>query len=828
MAMTVRCANAIRTAAAGRQISDARLKLIDDAIGKQAKELARQDRTRWQGLTREQRTTEAAAAAMQDVQAQAALTEFRARQQVIANANTAEHIRRQRGLNKLTESQATSRVIEQAQIDGDSVTKSAIGEMRAVLDAAESKDGTGVMRNLAIRIFGADNPRMTADIVREVFANASGFTGNKIAHTAAKAWLETIERLRVRFNAAGGDVGKLGYGYLSQAHDAVRLKAAGAQAWAAKVFPLLDREQYVRANGSLMDDAEVGRLLLAAHDTLANEGMNKFEPGQFKGVGARANRGSDHRVLHFKDGEAWTEYMKEFGDGSLYDVMIGHVGRMGRDIALVENFGPNPEQWFRVQQDIAQKADGVGTWASRAAGNQPEAYWKIATGATGSPENRLIARVGQDLRNVQTAAKITWGPLSAFGDIGTIAQTLHFNNIPYFQMVQSVRKTLKAEHRAEMVSHGIVADSLVHTLNRFTGDHMAHGLSGRITNGVMHASLLNAWTDTLRGAFSDVLMHNWAGKIGSKWGDLTQWDQYLLQRKGLTEADWSVITKTAPAEISGRKYVTPASIADARVATRWHSFVTDESMFAVVNPDAATRAIITWGGMPAGTMSGEVARSIGQFKSFPLAMLTRHWRRVFETPQGLEGAPLGFRAESASTALVNRVAVLAALGVTGTFLGALQTQGRQVAAGKDPIDMTGEHAAKFWAKAFSAGGGAGFIADVLLTPADDPSRRWEGHFGLAGPVAGAAGGLIDIAKSKAPAAEGVAWLSNQAPFVDMWQTRAVYEHWFLHWAQEGLNPGYLARMERRAQQQWGQAYAWQPGTALPERLPNIGAAFGRQ
>lgn len=832
MAMTAKCANAVRAAASGRQISDARLRLVDEAIREQAQNLARADNPRWLGLTREQRTIEAAAAAMADVKAQAALTEFRAAQQILRNAEALERIKTQKGFG-LTESQATVRVIEQAQIDGDTITRRAIGALGDLIDAVESTAGTGPLRNLGMRIFGLDNPAMTADIVREVMANASGFTGNTAAKAAAKAWLEVIERLRVRFNSAGGQIGKLGYGYLTQIHDAVKVQAAGAQAWAAKVAPLLDRNQYLRPDGQLMSPAEIGQLLLGAHKTIATEGANKVEPGQFTGSGARANKGSDHRVLHFKDGDAWMQYMQEFGEGTLYDSMIGHLGKMGRDLALIEHFGPNPEQWFKVQGDIAKRADSplgrsAREWVdARSAGNTPEVYWKMATGATGTPEHRLVARIGSGMRNIQTAAKITMGPLSAMGDAATIAQTLHFNKIPYFQALGALGRQFSAEHRATLAAHGVVADSLVNTLNRFAGDHLTHGLTGRITNGVMRVSLMNAWTNTLRGAFSDVLMHNWAQKLGTKWADLSEWDQYLMQRKGLTEKDWGVITQSKATDINGRQFLMADAIGDAQIGDKWHSFVTDESMFAVVNPDAATRAIVTGGGAPAGTIGGEVFRSVAQFKSFPIAMLTRHWRRILETPQGLEGAPAGFGAESASGAVVNKVAVLAMLSVTATFMGAIQTQARQVAASKDPIDMTGEHAGKFWAKSWAAGGGAGFIADVLLAPADDPSRQWQGHFGLLGPVAGAAGGLIDVAKSKHKGAAALGLASDQLPFVDIWQTKSMYEKWFLHSAQENLNPGYLRRMRQRAQSQWGQDEFWTAGDLAPHRAPDIAGALGR-
>ena len=835
MAMKPQCATAVRAAAGGRPISEAKLQAIEDSISSTMRELARRDRQRWQGLTRDQRVAEAMAKAMEDIQAEAALKEYRASLQVLRTAETDSRVAEQMRLTGLTRSQGLIRDIENTSDYVHAVRNEAISGLADMIDAAESRDGTGALRNLGMRIFDLDNPQMTADVVREVFANADGSTGNKVAQAGAKAWLDVIEKMRQRFNAAGGAIGKLGYGYLSQAHDAVRVLEAGTETWAKKVLPLLDREQYVRPDGSLMNDAELTDLLRGAWETISTGGDSKTEPGQYRGSGSRANRGSDHRVLHFRDGDAWMAYMTEYGEGSLYDSMVGHVGRMARDIGLVERYGPNPEQQFRVQSDIAQRADGVGTMGNRSAGNTPDAYWSILSGKTGTPENRVVAQIGQDARNIQTAAKLGGAVLSSTTDVATVAASLHYNRLPYFSMLANLGRQFSREQRDFLQAHGVIGEALTSTLNRWTGDHMTHSLTGRVAGSVMKLSLMNAWTDGLRGAFAATMMQGFTKKLGKAWGQLDAWDQWLMQRKGITEADWAVISKAAPTERNGVQYLTADAIRATgaegapEAATKWLAFVSDEAQFAVIYPDIATRAIVTGGGMPAGTVRGEAMRSFMQFKSFPLAMLTRHWRRVFETPQGLEGAPLGYGASNTRTATVNRVAVLAALAVTTTLLGAIQTQLRAVVSGKDPISMdpTDEHGRKFWAKAFSAGGGAGFFGDVLLAPGDDPSRQWEGHLGLAGPIAGAFGGLVDIAKDQHHAARAVRWGSDQLPFVDMWQVRALYEHWFLHSAQEMLNPGYLSRMRQRAMKDWGQGYWWTPGEALPDRAPDFERAVGQ-
>lgn len=841
MTMSANCIKAV-TAAAGKALGPGKIKAIDDAISAKKRDLARQDPQRWRGLSPDQRMIEAATAATKDLVAQAKLKEQRAFLQVLRTSQTDMRIKDSMQLSGLTRSQGLIRDIEQTGQDIAGIRNDSISGLTALMDAASNKDGTGLLRNLGMRVFDLDNPAMTRDVVREVFGNAGGKTGNKAATAAARAWLDTIESMRLRFNAAGANVGKLAYGYLGQVHDAVKVLEAGAQEWSAKVLPLLDRMQYLREDGSLQSNAEVLKVLEAAHDTIATGGLNKTQPGQFRGSGAAANHGSEARVLHFKDGDAWMAYMDEFGQGSLYDTMIGHIGGMSRDIGLVERYGPNPEQQFKVQQDLAQRADGIGSMDSRSAGNQPEAYWNLVSGKAGAAPNRPVAQIGQDIRNLQTAAKLGGATLSSTTDMATIAATLHYNKLPYFEMVRNVKKQFNADTREFLTSHGVIGESLTSSINRWTGDNMTHSLSGRVAGSVMKLSFMNAWTDGLRNAFSMTMMGGLAKLGKQQWGALSEWDRYLLQRKGITEADWAVVNQAKASVHGGRDYLTAESIkatghADAaQVATKVLGLTLDEAQFAVVNPDMATRAIVTGGGMPAGTINGELMRSFAQFKSFPIAMLTRHWRRVFETPQGLEGAPMGFGADSAAGGVVNKIAVIAGLNLSLMLLGAVVLQNKALVLGKDPYDMT---ETKFWLRAVAQGGGAGYLGDLLFKdPTEQRSSTAEQTIGAvlgpaAGSVAGLAGDLVvanawEAAKGEDTkfGAEALRWVNANMPYANLWWTRGAYEHWFLFSAQEALNPGYLARMKQRAQKDWGQSYWWDPADAFPGRAPDLANAVG--
>lgn len=831
-------------AAANRTLSAAKIKAIDDAISGKMRDLARQDPAGWRAKSADQRVTEAAQAAMHDIQTEAARTEYLGTVQLLKTAETNQRIAaaKQASAMDLTQSQALIRDIENTQNYTHALHDEAIGNLGALLEASTSKDGTGILRNLAMRIWDMDNPQMTADVVREVFKGADGHTGNKAAQAGARAWLDTIEGLRLRFNAAGGDVGKLAYGYLSQQHDAVKIAAVTGEQWAQKVLPLLDRRQYLRTDGSIMPDAELLPILAGVHETLASNGLNKVEPGQYKGIGKRANSGSDRRVLHFADGDAWMAYMKDFGEGSLYDAMLGHIGHMTRNIGLVERMGPNPEMQFRLQADIAQRADGVGSAKNRSVFNTPDAYWAIASGKTGSPENATIAKYAQDARNVQTAAKLGGAVITSFADAGTVLQTLHYDRLPYFEMLKNIGRNFSTEHRAFLQDHGVIAEHLTSTMNRWTGDNMTHSLTGKVSQSVMKLSLMNAWTDGLRSAFSATMMQGFAKKTGTAWGKLDQWDQFLMTRKGITETDWNIISQAKPVERDGLNYLTRDGIVAtgqdgaAQAATKWMAFVSDEAQFAVVNPDMATRAIVTGGGMPAGTLRGEAMRTFMQFKSFPLAMLTRHWTRVFDTPQGLEGAPAGFGAQTQAGGTVNRIAVLAALNVSLAMLGAIALQTKALLTGKDPYDMT---EAKFWARAHTQGGGMGYVGDLIFKdPTESRSGSVEQMVGSTlGPTAGAVGGLVgdlgvvnawEAAKGKDThaGAEALRWTNSQLPYVGLWQIKGAYEHWFLQNAQEAVNPGYLGRMRARAMKDWHQDYFWSPGESMPDRAPDMSRAVG--
>ena len=1023
----------------------------------------------------DERVLAAAQAAMKDMQAQAARKIANAQRQVVATVATQARIELLQGtiLNgrgRRGDAQIAEMVNTGNDIEG--MKSEAMSDLRELLHATSSREDVSAGRSALMFLFDAENPAMTRDLVREIFGNADGRTGNAVAQKAAKVWNETTEGLRQRFNAAGGDIGKLAYGYLSQAHDAIRVRAVTAQVWASKVMPLVDRARYVDDTGRQLNDAEVMAFLEKAHETIATEGLNKVEPGQITGSGARANRGGDARQVHFKDGDAYLEYMAEFGKGTAYDAMMGHIGMLTRDIGLVERYGPNPEAQFRLQTDISVRADGGTT---RSFGNQQQAYWDILSGKTSSPASELMASVGTGIRNIQTAGKLAGAVLSSITDVGSMVVSTGFNKLSYWELFKNIKEqgSLTAagkEAREFAITHGIIAESLAGGVNRWAGEVLSNGFTGRMANATMRLSLMNAWTDTMRNAFAMTMMNGMGNMAKKEWGALSEWDRAHMMRKGVSEADWAVINKAQLTMRDGRAYLTPEAIRDADIAvarpqdlqrikddisaqtaeltqrnvkdsewirgrmdkfdqardalnrrvkerlanresnnrektgallermslldaqreaakvqadieadfnklftkadiqefkaglkeatgnvirgssdaqaalrsaidttevsrsanagmssaqsigrkygekkgqierrmrelenkiaemdrsakseanadgkaaqkkademltelrdyiarsterqarreavierlqreedarlqaeaqriknevvSRVLGLIKDESEFAVINPDMAARGVQTWGGLQAGTGAGEFARMVMQFKSFPATMISRHWRRMLDSGYRLEGAPI----------IANPWAYGGALGLSTVMLGAIAFQGKQLVAGKDPINMdpTEPTGRKFWTKAVAQGGGLSFMGDILLSDTtqdrsslDTLSRMTMGPtFGSAADAFELTKGNIDEAmagKDTQAGAESIRFARSHLPFVNLWYAKSALDHLFVHAMQENLSPGYLGRMQGKAQKDWGQEMWWAPGDALPERGPDFGAVMG--
>ncbi len=235
-----------------------------------------------------------------------------------------------------------------------------------------------------------DAPRIRArleNMVREAFGEDSG---DAQAKALAAAWGAAAERLRQRYNEAGGNIGKLDRYGLPQTHNREAILKLGQQKWVDYLMRdgVLDRERMVSRQGHQLTDGELREVLGEVWETITTDGWFNREPTyQAYGKGKLAQQLDEHhRWLHFKNADEWLSYQKQFGEGDHYTTMTHHVAKMARDIATMEILGPNPEGMRNYLKQLVTKYAGAVPPVQRVIGEE-----------TGKIEARLARLVGDEM-----------------------------------------------------------------------------------------------------------------------------------------------------------------------------------------------------------------------------------------------------------------------------------------------------------------------------------------------------------------------------------------------------------------------------------------------
>lgn len=816
MAITNRCITAVMDKM-GREVKEAELIDIESRIARNRAMMAREDINAYRSMTEAQQVLEAGKRAADEMLQEAAHKKANAARDLLKKGSLTQEMQT-RIAKRAGKKDAGARALYDIQQRVFQVQNGIKRQyFRGLLDVIDAIPGkyAGFMHDV----------KSANDVVKEIYGID---TGNAMAKKAAKAWNEVSEQMRVRANAAGADIGKLSYAYLPQSHNTVKMMKATKKIWVEKTLPLLDRQRYMDDAGNLLPEESVRKMLSDAYDTITTGGLNKMEPGSIKGKGGSiAKRHDAHRAIHFKDGDAHLAYAAEFGKGNLIAAMQGHIATMARDIALMEEMGPGAKNTFSLLNDIATKADGdvknVG-WAV----NNEHIFNSLA--GLNHPANVRAGEIMQGLRNIQSAAKLGGAVLSSFTDTVTLASTAWYNGIPLGRMFADIPYAAgSAEYKAYANKLGFMADSVMSSMNRWAEGDIGEGWTSRMADVTFRVSLLNAWTDSLKSAYA-VNMSAALGDISKKpWTELHAKDMKRLERAGITADIFDIWHKAEKEDWRGQSVLNADAIMRMEdiplkqrqnAAARLIGYIDNEMDTAITSVDLLQQS--RSGRLKKGDAFGEIGKSIMQFKSFPLALLSRQIDRLADINDVHgTGAAIGYAA-SVFTGL--------------TAMGALSIQAKSLAAGKDPEDMT---KLNFWWRAVIQGGGLGIMGDVFKTGFSGEGRAGASNYAtLIGPLIGSGFEIADISmraiatavdpdKQKDMSADFLRWAKGNAPvpFINLWYTRAAFDRLVMNDLQEAASPGYLGRMRGRVKKETGQEFFAPPGTTNV-RMPNFAAAIG--
>ena len=658
------------------------------------------------------------------------------------------------------------------------------------------------------------------NMVKEIFGTD---TGDANAKAAAKVWGETAEMARKRFNKAGGAIPKREDWGMPQYHDALKVGRISKQEWIDEIIPMLNREKMTDAAGNVLGDDELRLMLDHSYDTIVTDGLVDMMPGRVGGT-KLANQRRDHRVLNFKDADAWLQYHDKYGHADIYSTLTGHLNGMAHDIAKLEVLGPNPEASFRYMRDMAEKSGYESM-------EMLESVWSTVSGKVNASTSVRRADFLQSVRNILVSSKLGSAFLASVSDIAFLQKTASFNGIPAMKVFQRQLSLMNPSNTADRllaVKMQLTADAWVTralAANRFT-EVTGAGFSAKMADFTMRASLLSSWTDAGRKAFGMEFLGLIGEQVGKTFDEMPIELRSGFQRYGITPDEWDIYRATDLLDEKGVKFFSPENLmarqdidegVRTNLATKMQEMILTETDYAVPTPDARVRTITT-AGKARGSAIGEIARSAFMFKSFPITVMSTHLYR---------GAM--------QNGTKNKGAYLASIVIGTTVMGAAAMQLKELSRGKDPRSMDDP---KFWGAAFMQGGGAGIFGDFLFSDVN----RFGG--GLTKTAAGPMAGLVEdsvrlsvgnvrqfiLQEDTNLGADLVQFAKSYTPGGSLWYTRLAFEREVLDQLQLMGDPkarSKFRRIQRKRRKDYGQDYWWRPGAVTPRRAPKLEAATGR-
>jgi hypothetical protein len=683
------------------------------------------------------------------------------------------------------------------------------------------------------------------DVVDELHGKDSG---NATASGFAKAVGDAFERLRLRFNRAGGDIGRRADFGLPHRWDPLKVRQATPEQFRADLLRELAPEKMVDPlSGGAFTPERLDEFIGAAWANIKSNGLSEISDSGGLASRALANRRSDPRFFVFKDGRAWQRIADKYGDGNAYEAIMSHVHGMARDIAFMEEMGPNPAAtWKRAMVRANQTAEASGTVhagvinGSSAAQYHADRVWRMMNGDLTVPVlaegDTLLPRFKRGAvstihgtRDLLTSALLGTAQLTSVVDLSTNIAARKFNGVvehdPRLDALFGYLRQLNpfdAGHRRDAVYLGAGARDAARSMSglaRWFGENSGPRVTQVLADDVLRVTGMNKFFEAGRGAFIQDFLRQLGRERGLGFDQVKDERRAFFDRHDLTAEDWDAIRSAEPHRFRGTASVDWHAIAEKhpKAADKLMGAILREARTAVIESDPETQAL-TRPARP-GTFWGELSGNIFQFKSFPVALIMTQGERIAE---------INARKGAASAAKY-AMSFIASM----WLMGAVSLQAKEIAKGRDmrPMDSP-----DFWFDALVNGGALGPIGDLVGSLKHDVVNGLGEYLG--GPfvslVEDAANTATSAFKVDPTTGERGRGFGNQVqrfarrytPGTTIWYLRAALDRMLWDELQERIDPDYSEHQQRLqdAERRRGQGEYWERGQMLPERAPTIGQA----
>lgn len=678
---------------------------------------------------------------------------------------------------------------------------------------------------------------------------------NTSAVKIAKIVRKWQDQARLDANKAGASIGKLDNYITRQSHDPLRMMQRGKDQWIRDILPRLTPETF--------KGQDPYEFLAAAYDGLASGVHMKNSnaaPASFTGPRNIAKSLSAERVLHFKSSDDWVSYNQDYGLGNLRESIIGTLSQMAEQTALMRKLGTNPEaNWKWVLDEVAKDLKGDATKMKAfedARKGKLDNDFKQVDGTARIPVNGDFARFGSTARAAVNMMSLGGSVLASLSDIGAAAFEMRYQGRNVFTGMGEMIKGLgrgrgTAEQREILSMVGVYLDGMRGAVtDRFSVDESTPGRVTRLQNLYFRANLQSWWTDTHRASVGLANSNYLALNAGKSFDQIPKDLSRAMGLYGIDAKRWDLMRSVQLNELDGRTYLTTenfATIPDDKIAAvleaegrkatkpaidemrsevnqQLRNYIADRVSYAVLEPDARTRAMLRRDTQP-GTVAGEAARFFGQFKSFGVSFVQKaigrelYGRGYTPTEFGLSFTPAREVLQSMTTGDAKAQWLgFGQLFVMSSVFGYMAMAAKDIVKGREPRDPTDP---KTITAAMIQGGGFGIYTDFLFGEAS--------RFGnkpletLAGPAASRAAQLLDIFQRARVSATGedadlssnlYRFVTSSIPGANLFYVKPILDYAIFYRMQEWMNPGSLRRMERRIERENNQQFLIRPSEVV--------------
>lgn len=568
----------------------------------------------------------------------------------------------------------------------------------------------------------------------------------------------------------------------------------------------------------------------------------------FKGFSNTAKQISKSRVLHFKTPEAEAEYLRRFGPGDLATAIINSLTNHARDVAIIQNFGPNAkaniDRVFGLLKKEFNGNDAMLTRLGTAQEKVDDKWWPLLSGAAAVPgvskRAHILTQTDHTVRSINRLSLLPGLLLSQIPDIAIFASVVSREGRGFLtgvgDAIDGLLRGTPKDVREEIISVlGVAVDGAIASVSgRMDVNTNIPGKLSSLEQIMYKYTGSQPWTDRLRTKFAATDSHHMALRSVKSWDQLDPDYQRILRQQGILPEEWGMIQNLRQEMGDGRNYINPERandldegliitelkrigvnptkrrISDFRTELRdkLRGYFHDRASEAVLAPDAKTRAFVT-GGLQQGTVGRVLMNQFFALKTFPIAVAQRV----------LGAETLGRSSDLNATALTG-LKIFATDGsafrgvsqmiVLGTALGYASMVLKDITKGKKPRDPTNPRTI---AAAMTQGGGLGIYGDFLF---GDLKNRYGGNIitTFAGPGIQDFTSFTDLFVSfmegDPRADKAFRFLINNTPFVGTGPLRGALDYMILNDIAESLNPGFLRRTERRLKRNLDQEYLFPP------------------